>query len=200
MESRNAGLTYTVLSRIESWLAFALATPVEINRIVGINDHKDGPMRDAEAARLQRLVTDTRTEFAFLDSRNAFVGVLRLVDLLSADGLWDGVHRRIQAEPDGQQLGRGMRNTAASRAAAAAAAPCTSGPRGAPCAACAVGACVLPEQHEAALTQLRACGCPACSSGRSLLARVPLPFDAFAHQCRQRRLDTSRSRPVAPEP
>ena len=182
MESRNAGLTYTILSRIETWLVFALAAPIEINRIVGINEHKDGPTRDAEAARLERLAASTRAEFDFLDSRAAYVAVVRLVDLLSADGIWDGVHKRA-APPEGFRLRPGA---------------CRSGPLGAPCAACAVDACDLPEQHDAALARLQSCACRACAAGRGLLARVPIQIEDFAARCRARRNDASRARPVAP--
>ena len=173
MESRNAGLTYTILSRIESWGDFALAAPIELNRIVGINEHKDGPKRDAEAARLEQLASATRTDFGFLDSREAYVGVVRLSDLLSADGIWDSVHE-CNAEV------------------------CSSGPLGAPCAACAIGACELPKQHRAALAQLRTCVCRACAAGRDLLTRVPLSLADFEAQCHARQGDASRARPIAP--
>ena len=92
-----------------------------------------------------------------LDSREAYVGVVRLVDLLSADGIWDGVHRRAAA-PEGWRLRPDT---------------CTSGPLGTPCAACIVEACEMPEQHDAALVRLRSCACRACAAGRALLARMP---------------------------
>ena len=57
------------------------------------------------------------------------MGVVRLVDLLSADGIWDGVHRRAAA-PEGWRLRPDT---------------CTSGPLGTPCAACIVEACEMPE-------------------------------------------------------
>ena len=65
------------------------------------------------------------------------MGVVRLVDLLSADGIWDGVHRRAAA-PEGWRLRPDT---------------CTSGPLGTPCAACIVEACEMPEQHDAALVR-----------------------------------------------
>ena len=117
-----------------------------------------------------------------LDSREAYVGVVRLVDLLSADGIWDGVHRRAAA-PEGWRLRPDT---------------CTSGPLGTPCAACIVEACEMLEQHDAALVRLRNCACRACAAGRALLARMPFTLVEFEGRCRARRHDASRARPVAP--
>lgn len=110
------------------------------------------------------------------------MGVVRLVDLLSADGIWDGVHRRAAA-PEGWRLRPDT---------------CTSGPLGTPCAACIVEACEMPEQHDAALVRLRSCACRACAAGRALLARMPFTLVEFEGRCRARRCDASRARPVAP--
>ena len=91
------------------------------------------------------------------------MGVVRLVDLLSADGIWDGVHRHAAA-PEGWRLRPDT---------------CTSGPLGTPCAACIVEACEMPEQHDAALVRLRSCACRACAAGRALLARMPFTLVEF---------------------
>ena len=177
--SRRTGRTYTILSRVEALGVFALAHSVEIARILDINKHDDGPMRDEEMARVCGLAERTGRHFDFLDSPEALVALVRLVDLWSADGLLDSVCQHCR-----------RRQWAA----------CQLGPWDRQCLACQIGACELgaeqlgpsPSERDAydmALASMPICNCAACRTARSLLERLEVSMETFRAQCLRNRDD-----------